>query len=636
MFFLCTRRLLLHSGLILVNGEALMSKATFIGTVVAGNSQQEAVASFLETINKKHSNKKAVFATNSSKNAVFLTSLSNLAMPYSPTTGESSCVAVMRDNSKISSKLQLLGTGEMLASSKFELVSCTCPECEAHIVSDSPELVAHCIVCGSEQSAEDEGEDTVDVRIAPESSDSLSSDSQVVKDLLEVLSDCGISTDADTLEALISGDGSKADEHALQQLHENVIELIGEDAFNKAEADGTIAEAIIDSLIGESEIGASVNISYHTGPVSGEDEKIDEFDSLTNPIAESSESDDLDVEEFEENSESESEYEDEEFENSDYEDDESYSADDLAEEDVEIKDDELDSLIESALAEDGFAEEEESFENDLEDTMEVDMLVDNIGASASVASNNVELVFSPSQNIGETKWYAVVNQAPVAVATLHSVGEEKSSIFTTDSFRKGTETLMAQMGVSEGLMNMGFKPMKIRLPVKNVVQSHVAQALASTQEEHKQRLESVSSDIRAALSTAAVGINKGFFSDITNPVKVDLYTVLSSAGVKNAEVLIDNAFANSADDYHRVLLAKAFDLMQKPVEARNEISQAVKTAAYQRVSSGSDSLSSSVSTRLSTIGRNSNGTMVASAMPSKQESNQLTSRIAGAVGSLIR
>ena len=218
---------------------------------------------------------------------------------------------------------------------------------------------------------------------------------------------------------------------------------------------------------------------------------------------------------------------------------------------------------------------------------------------------------------------------------MHSVGEEKSSIFTTDSFRKGTETLMAQMGVSEGLMNMGFKPMKIRLPVKNVVQSHVAQALASTQEENKQRLESVSSDIRAALSTAAVGINKGFFSDITNPVKVDLYTVLSSAGVKNAEVLIDNAFANSADDYHRVLLAKAFDLMQKPVEARNEISQAVKTAAYQRVSSGSDSLSSSVSTRLSTIGRNSNGTMVASAMPSKQESNQLTSRIAGAVGSLI-
>lgn len=609
-----------------------MSKATFIGTVVAGNSQQEAITSFLETINKKHSNKKAVFSTNSSKNAVFLTSLSNLAMPYSPTTGESSCVAVMRDNSKIASKLQLLGTGEMLASAEFELVTCTCKECDAHIVSDSPELVANCIVCGSEQDSEDEGEDNVDVRIAPEPLDSLSSDSQVIKDLLEVLSDCGISTDADTLEALISGDGSKADEQALQQLHENVIELIGEDAFNKAEADGTIAEAIIDSLIGESEIGASVNISYHTGPVSGEDEKIDEFDSLTNPIAESSESDYLDVED-EEFSES-YDYENDFADSGDYEDDESYSSDELAEEDVEIHDAELDSLIESALAEDGLSEEE--FENDLEDTMEVDMLVDNIGASATVASNNVELVFAPSQNIGETKWYAVVNQAPVAVATMHSVGEEKSSIFTTDSFRRGTETLMAQMGVSEGLMNMGFKPMKIRLPVKNVVQSHVAQALASTQEEHKQRLESVSSDIRAALSTAAVGINKGFFSDITNPVKVDLYTVLSSAGVKNAEVLIDNAFANSADDYHRVLLAKAFDLMQKPVEARNEISQAVKTSAYQRVSSGSDSLSSSVSTRLSTIGRNSNGTMVASAMPSKQESNQLTSRIAGAVGSLIR
>src|SRR5574344_1758517 len=187
-----------------------MSKATFIGTVVAGNSKQEAITSFLETINKKHSNKKAVFSTNSSKNSVFLTSLSNLAMPYSPITGEPSCVAVMRDNSKIASKLQLLGTGEMLASAELELVNSTCPECDAHIISDSPELIAHCIVCGSEQSSEDEGEDTVDVRIAPESLDSLdslSSDSQIIKDLLSVLSDCGISTDAYTLEALISGDG---------------------------------------------------------------------------------------------------------------------------------------------------------------------------------------------------------------------------------------------------------------------------------------------------------------------------------------------------------------------------------------------------------------------------------------------
>ena len=302
----------------------------------------------------------------------------------------------------------------------------------------------------------------------------------------------------------------------------------------------------------------------------------------------------------------------------------------------------MENLIATALASAhaSDADDEEESVDDfaaLENSMEVDLLEDTIGASASVASNRVELVYSPSENIGETKWYAVVNKSPVAVATMHSAGQEKSAIFTTDNFRRGTETLMAQMGVAEGLLGMGFQSLKVRVPVRNVVRSHVAQALASTQNDAQSKLDSIETDIRAALATSAVGLNKGFFSE-TNPLKAAMYSALSSAGLKNAEVLIDNVFAENADDYHRTLLAKSFELLRKPVEARDEISKAIMTASYQRVDSQPQgvALSSTVSNRLATIGRSDAGVMTASAAPAVQKATQLNNRIASVVGGLSR
>lgn len=709
-------------------------KATYIGTVVAGTSQQEAIASYLETINGNHDNSKVVFGVSESSEKVFLTSVSNIAKPLSPLTGAQSCVAVMSDKDAITAKLSLMSDGEMVASGKFDLKAQTCPNCSSHLVSDNAELLAHCVVCGSEQDLEDEGEEeSVDVSIIPDDEDEGDSESASggevsFKDVTEALAKVGIKTDVDTVEAWVEGDSANFDEkkvdkldkdiqsylgksvynkfmanarlldklyyelglsqsdtsggvslasedemevegdltvlveamqengfsvdqgslqallngesgEAVDGLKEQVIELMGEDQFNAAVADGSLEDALIDAILGD-------------------DEEDDDGESESSD----SDEDEFEEDESEDDDESEDEESDEDSESCDSEDDGDddideevlasilASADDEEEaeeedesDDDESDDDESDSCVESRapnVTEDqnkGTIGAGNKVDADIEDMMEVDLLEDNIGASASLSSNKVQLVYHPSDNVGETKWYAIANGAPVAVATMHSVGEEKAGMFTTDAFRKGTEMLMTQMGVAEGLMGMGFKAMTIRMPVKNIVQSHVATATASVQAEAEARVSSISEDVRAALATAAVGINKGFFSQLTNPVKAEMYDVLSAAGVKNAEVLIDNAFATAADDYHRVLLAKAFDLMGKPVEARNEISQAVMTASYQRAG-GSEgaSLSSSVGHRLSTIGNAAGGTMTASAQatPSRQQSDALVNRIQSVVGGL--
>lgn len=708
-------------------------KATYIGTVVAGTSQQEAIASYLETINGNHDNSKVVFGVSESSEKVFLTSVSNIAKPLSPLTGAQSCVAVMSDKDAITAKLSLMSDGEMVASGKFDLKAQTCPNCSSHLVSDNAELLAHCVVCGAEQDLEDEGEEeNVDVSIIPDDdegdSESASGGEVSFKDVTEALAKVGIKTDVDTVEAWVEGDSANFDEKKVEELDkaiqsylgksvynkfmakarlldklyyelglsqsdtaggvslasedemevegdltvlveamqengfsvdqgslqallngesgeavdglkEQVIELMGEDQFNAAVADGSLEDALIDAILGDDD-------EEDDGESESSDSDEDESEE------DESEDDEYDEDESDEDSESSDDEDDEDEDDIDEEVLASIlaSADDDEEEAEEV-DTESDACDTSDNGNEADACDNKpvvtqdqnkgtigaKVDADIEDMMEVDLLEDNIGASASLSSNKVQLVYHPSDNVGETKWYAIANGAPVAVATMHSVGEEKAGMFTTDAFRKGTEMLMTQMGVAEGLMGMGFKAMTIRMPVKNIVQSHVATATASVQAEAEARVNSISEDVRAALATAAVGINKGFFSQLTNPVKAEMFDVLSAAGVKNAEVLIDNAFAAAADDYHRVLLAKAFDLMGKPVEARNEISQAVMTASYQRAG-GSEgaSLSSSVGHRLSTIGNAAGGTMTASAQatPSRQQSNALVNRIQSVVGGL--
>jgi hypothetical protein len=179
----------------------------------------------------------------------------------------------------------------------------------------------------------------------------------------------------------------------------------------------------------------------------------------------------------------------------------------------------------------------------IEDSLEVDLVTDNLDATTSTANASVKLVYVPSEVVANHRWYAIVNDAPVAVATVHSVGKEKCEIFATDSFRKATETLMAQIGVAAGLTDMGFESLKIRMPVKQIVESNVAKATQEVKASSSAAIQTVREDIKAALATAAVGINKGFFSKLYNPIKAELYEVLSNAGVRNAEVLIDDAFS---------------------------------------------------------------------------------------------
>ena len=240
-------------------------------------------------------------------------------------------------------------------------------------------------------------------------------------------------------------------------------------------------------------------------------------------------------------------------------------------------------------------EPEEQDTMDEDQLVEVDMLEEGINRDATIVSNVVDFVFKDGTAVDGSRWYALVDNTPVAFATHHSAGRN-SEIFHTDKFKIAASAVLSQGGVYRGLKEMGFSGINVKLPIKSVVENKIEAAKRSAMVSASNQLNEFRSGIYQALSTAAVGLNKGFFADTRSPLKVSLYNTLSSLGLQNAEHVIDEAFAKCGEDHHKVLMEKAIELVDMPEVAFNELSTAVASATYQRAATAS--VSSMVSSHL--------------------------------------
>ena len=75
---------------------------------------------------------------------------------------------------------------------------------------------------------------------------------------------------------------------------------------------------------------------------------------------------------------------------------------------------------------------------------------------------------------------------------------------------------------------------------------------------------------------------------------------MSSAGIRNPEAMIDNAFRAHSDAYHTVLFAQASDIVAKPAEVQESLAKTILGTNYQAVSS--EQMGNSVEDRLAGMG----------------------------------
>lgn len=274
--------------------------------------------------------------------------------------------------------------------------------------------------------------------------------------------------------------------------------------------------------------------------------------------------------------------------------------------------------------------EEESDDGDEDDMVEVDAL-ENLDDSEAEAHAHLDMSYSSSID-GKSRWTAFFKGVPVAMATAADVAEKNRAMFDGSQFGQAIVASAKHIGVRNILAEMGFKGIKHQVAIAKVVDTRVERELSAARAALASEREQYTERLMAALATASIGMTRGFFTDVQNPLKSALVSALASAGVVNPEHMINNAFRTAADPYHKTLFAKACEIIAKPAEVQESLAKAVLGTNFVESTTASAGLEDRIAGM---------GTSVPATKPAPQEATASTEvpssalqRISSAVMSL--
>ena len=224
---------------------------------------------------------------------------------------------------------------------------------------------------------------------------------------------------------------------------------------------------------------------------------------------------------------------------------------------------------------------EEADDNSASDDAEIAVMAD-----ATDVVSDLSVSYSASIQ-GQSAWTAYVKNKPVAMAFRADCSDENKDIFDSQRFGQAVMATATVSGVRAALEELQFRPIRYAFSssssIRAAVEAGVAkkmEAISAAQEEFEERFE-------AALASAAIGINRGFFKDDVSPLKEALCSTMRACGTHAPERMIDRVFSESHDSYLQMLFARAKDIMSKPAEVQESLSKTILDTGYQAMQSES-------------------------------------------------
>jgi hypothetical protein len=603
-----------------------MSKkmAPFLGIMVAASSREEAERLYAETA----LGQKAMAYADRAKTLQFVTH-AECSDLLNPQTGKTD----LEEEKELVTKLEFLSSG---TDTKVHYTVCK-DGCGSHLISESSDAMKHCISCGSETkdlSAEDIAKaETLDIDASGVVA--VASTMQgAVKRYIGLASGKLNGKFLQDQEGNVFLTNAKT-EHKFNVFTGNQDLSVSENHELQALASaGSDLKAFYYVCANTEECGlhvvstsqdAVICPSCSSGLVEPEDEEDEELDidaELDDMDLEDEE--DIDEEEMEEDEESDSstpkvarikiKSESSDDEDSDDEDDDSEDDSDEEEEYSDLEDSDSDDVDEDAEMEED--EESESSSEPITETVvqtqeqsndepvvdptpvtteqvpvetqepveTVQVKVDAVALSGA-KPQDLSVVFTTINHV--PTWLAIANNLLIAKANPVSSARH-SDIFTNKVFGEALLASAKENGVDVALTDLGFEKVVVDLPVPKFVQEQVEQQVseqvASVSSDAQAKLDQVEERYQAALATAFAGVNKGLFKGIKNPIQTSLIAALSSAGIKNSDLLVNQVFESSSTDYISKVMAKAGEIMQYTAQAQNEIAKMVSESNFQPLS----------------------------------------------------
>lgn len=298
---------------------------------------------------------------------------------------------------------------------------------------------------------------------------------------------------------------------------------------------------------------------------------------------------DDDEDDFEDDDEDEDDFEgtaSSDDDDSDDEDDEDYSDDeddeDSDEDDSDDEDDEDGLSLSLASAHPTrIRARNRATASSYQDTAMVPASFLAIASNKEGALDKFQVVYAGNVQ-GENTWYATIDRVPVAMAVASQT--KHPDVFNKDVFAVVVANVAEAEGIPAAMEQFGFNEIKPEIEVgehvSQEIRSAVDEQVGDMREEMAEEKSELNQRVAAALAIAASGINRGFFTDLSNPVITTLVESLASAGIVNADAMVAKAFSENSDAYHRTLLEKAQEIMTYDKTVQNQLAQAVTECGY--------------------------------------------------------
>lgn len=561
-----------------------------LGVIAAGDSEEAAVRNFLRLKAKTTAIAEAAMYgidLTGGKVGHFLVSTASIAAPFSPLSGQMSATKYkIGEGEAAASVLSQFGTQDrdalMAAFASAETAPAvfvaTCSTCQHVSASDSKALLKHCTLCGDELPQEDEGDSEIDLTIT---------DPEVEDDA------AGTEGDAAAAGSEVDGDGTDPDlgagaddENLGGETPEEVPQVSEDDTPTEADEGDAEAAAKAAAQARAAAKPTAKADDAATDPANGQattdDSKVVPAAEDTDPKAAAGDDDTAGTGEDASGDAATDT-------GTDAGGDQGADGDDTVPADGDDKGGEADAS--TAISEDS--------------VVTVNTLDDVVAADATPGNSATRLIYVPSATAGDAQWMALVNGVPAATVTAAQAAKANADLaqkFSEQAFASATLALCSQVGTRTALKQLGFQSYAFDLPIKSIVEAKSAAVASEYEAKAEAAVQEVAEGIQAALSASWVAHSKNFFAEDSNELKASFYDALSSAGVMNAAEVVESAFASAGEDFGRSLIARAFSLLEMPVEARNQLVSAITKANVAVPGDNGVSVASHVSERLGEMG----------------------------------
>lgn len=169
-------------------------------------------------------------------------------------------------------------------------------------------------------------------------------------------------------------------------------------------------------------------------------------------------------------------------------------------------------------------------------------------------------------------WTVLVAGRPAACIASDSVNPQAREFFSKPEFKRAAITAMSNEGVASVLQGMGAE-----FYATMYTRSEMAEEIrASVQDDANSKLAMRAADMHETLIENAIlastGFDKNFWAGAQNPFKGALFEGLTTAGMSEQQAIdVIETAAPAMTEHLRAVMAKAVELMNMPVEARDVI-----------------------------------------------------------------